>query len=275
MSGLNRKQAKLLKKQVGKLYGRNYIPLMTGDSTLSIGDILLSKHDILPILDSSVFDPVNTEIVEGKKTSKNVTSDSGVKLTAKFRGEAILSEYFKLDEAGIVVQFSSDDQMFLKIQGMRQQSIKNFISFRQELLERYVNGQISSKVYVVRGLVYADKYYLQFSGSQGGTVGFQIDADVKYLDAEVEADFNIKWKKEVGYHIDGSTGGVLAYCVSGVRLKKQLMPAGIQEKIRNGMSESDALECLSVSERQDLLSKDALEIVDLTDEILLAPEKTE
>jgi hypothetical protein len=272
MSGLSRRQANLVRRQISKLYGRNYIPLRTGDSTISIGDILMSKRDIQPIIDSSTFSKQSTLFVEGAKVNKNITSDSGVNITTKLKGEAVLSEHFKLDEAGIAVEFNSDNQMFLKVIGLRQQSIVNFIEFRNELLNKYLSGEISSKVYVVRGLIYADKYFLQFSGTNGGTIGFNIDAKVDPIKTEAEANFSIKWQNKVGYDIDGSNGGVLGYRVSGVRLKRQLLPKSFQEKIVKGFSEADVLASLSPEQKQDLIKKDALEVVDLTDEIILAQE---
>jgi hypothetical protein len=269
MSELTRKQARILKRQISKIYGRNYIPLITSDSTLSIGDILLEKKDIVAEIDSSVFNPSNIMFVEGKKVNKNITSSSSVNLTTKLQGEAILSEHFKVNEAGLAIEFSSENEMFLKVQGIRQQSIKNFVEFRKELLSKYVSGELSSKVYVVKGLVYADKYYLQYSGSNGGTLGFNLDAEISSANADVNADFSLKWKKSVGYNIDGLNGGVLAYRVAGVRLNRHLIPNNIHQNIMKGMSESDALDLVSFSDRKKLIDNNAIEIVDLTDEVLL------
>lgn len=273
MGNLTKKQARLIKNQIAKLYGRNYIPVITADNTLSIGDILLEKKDIVAVIDSSVFNPSNVEFVEGKKANKNIISNSEISLTTKLKGDAILPEYFKINEAGIAVEFSSENQMFLKVMGIRQQSIKNFVEFRKELLNKYVSGELSSKVYVVRGLVYADKYYLQYSGNKGGSIGFKLDTKANSINAEIDANFSLKWKKEVGYNIDGSNGGVLAYRVSGVRLKRHLMSEKIHQNILNGMSEADALDLVSFNDRKKLLTKDALEIIDLTDEVLLYNEE--
>lgn len=272
MSGLTKKQVKLMKNQISKLYGRNYIPLVTSDNTLSIGDILLSKNDISPIIDSSVFDESLTEFVEGSKVNKNIFSSAGINISTKIKGEAQLSDFFDIEEAGIAVEFTSNNQMFLKVQGIRQQSIKNLIDFRNKLLEMYTKGEVSSKVYIVRGLVYADKYYLQYSGTKNGAVCFNLNADISVADAEVNADFSFKWKKDVGYHIDAPNGGVLAYQVSGVRLKTHLIPETIQNRILSGMSEADALNMVSFEDRRTLFDNDALEVVDLTDEVLIAQD---
>ncbi len=272
MSGLTRRQARLVERQIKKLYGRNYIPLRTGDSTLSIGDILASRKDILPIIDSSVFGPGITAHIEGHKVSKNITSSSAINITSKLHGQAVLSEHFKLEEAGIAVNFTSENQMFLKVKGLRQQSIRNFVEFRKKILDLYTRGEVSSRVYIVRGLLYADKFYLQYSGSKGGTIEFKLNIDAQIVDAEEKADFSLQWKKDVGFHIDGSNGGVLAYRVSGVRLKRHLLPEDIQAKILTGVSEADVLNTLSFKVRKELMDNDALEIVDLTDEVLVDEE---
>ncbi len=268
MSELTNKQARIIRRQINKLYGRNYIPLITTDSTLTIGDILSSENDTIPIIDSSIFSANLTKFVEGPTVSKNITSSSEVNITTKLKGEAVLSEHFKIDEAGIVVDFSSNNQMFLKVQGMRQQSMVNFIEFRDEILNKYTKGDISANVYIVRGLVYADKYYLQFSGTNGGTVSFNLNAEIQAAEIEASADFKLKWKKEVGYNIDGSNGGVLAYRVSGIRLKRHLITEEMHLKILDGIREQDILANLSFDERKKLLDKDMLELVDVTDEVI-------
>ncbi len=272
MSELRRRQARLIKRQIAKIYGRQYIPLITGTNVLSIGDILFSKHDTNPVINSSVFSEESTKFVEGKKANQNITSNSGVNLSTKVSGEATLTEFFNVNEAGLAVQFTSDNQMFLKVTGIREQSIENFVAMRNELLKKYTKGELSSKVYIVRGLVYADKYYLQYSGSSGGSLAFNLDADIPSADADVNADFSFKWKKNVGYHVDGSNGGVLAYRVSGVRLKRHLMPSAIQNQILQGIPEESVLDNLSFEDRKELLENEALEIVDLTAEVLNAQE---
>ena len=273
MGELTRRQARILKRQISKLYGRNYIPLTTADNAITIGDILIKKKDIVGAIDSSVFSNKNTQFVEGKKTNKNITSSSSINITTKLKGQELLSEHFNVEEAGISVEFTSENQMFLKVRGVRQQSMKNFVEFRKELLSKYTIGELSSKVYVVRGLVYADKYYLQYSGSKGGKIGFNIGAEIASAEAGINADFSFKWNEDVGYNIDGINGGVLAYRVSGVRLKRHLIPKEVHENILNGMSESDALDMVSFKDREKLLTDDALEIVDLTDEVLMYNEE--
>ena len=47
------------------------------------------------------------------------------------------------------------------------------------------------------------------------------------------------------------------------------MPEPVLDKILKGTSEADILDTLAFNDRKKLLSEDALEIVDLTDEVLV------
>ncbi len=268
MSGITRKQARLLKEQIRKIYGREFIPNVTGDNSISIGDILLHSDDYVPVVDSKEFDPKIVKFVEGKKVNRNITSSSDVSISTKLKGEATLSEYFKLNEAGLAVHFSGEDQMFLKIQGGRQRSMSNFIEFRKHILSQYTKGDISSKIYIVRGLIYADKYSLQYSGKNGGNVGFKLDGEINSSEIDVKANFSLKWQNQVGYNVNADKGGVLGYRVSAVRLKRHTIPLDIHRKILDGMSEEDILNNLSFEQRKKLLENDSIELVDATDEVI-------
>lgn len=272
---LTKKQTRILERTISKIYGRNYIPLTTPDGTFTIGDVLASKNDTVPIIDSSMFPVSSVSFTQGCKMNCNITSSSEVDISLKLKGEAVLSDFFKIDEAGLAVNFNSDNQMFLKVIGLRQQSMTNFIEFRNELLSLYKQGKISARSFAIRGIVYADQYYLQFSGSRGGTIGLSLMGDVKPADIDVDANFSIKWKKEVGFSIDGTEGGVLAYRVSGIRFKRHMMPDAIQKKVLDGISETNLLDKLSISERTGFIKEDALEIVDLTNEVIFSEEMNE
>jgi hypothetical protein len=269
MSGITKKQARLLRKQIRKIYGRNYIPNLTGDNNISIGDILLDDNDETPVIDSQEFSQDLTKFVEGNKLNMNISSSSDVSISTKLQGEAKFSEYFKINEAGIAVEFNNENQMFLKLSGCRQRSMSNFIEFKKHILERYTKGDISSKVYIVRGLIYADKYFLQYSGVNGGTIGFNIDADIEPSNVDLSANFSLKWRKEVGFAMDGLNGGVLGYRVSAVRLKRDKINRSFQGRILDGIKEEDVLNNTSFNERKELLTSDAIELVDVTDELLI------
>lgn len=258
----------MMSRCIKRLYGRNYLSLITCDSTLSLGDILERKRDICARVDSSVFSPHSTEFVEGKKENRNITSGSKVNLKTKVSGEAILLEHFKLAEAGLAIEFSKSNQMFLKVVGIRQQSLKNFIDFKKEVLEKYTVGDLSPKFFIVSGVVVADKFYLRYSGKNGGTVGLNVKPNLPAGETELSGDFSIKWEKDVGYGVDGASGGVLAYRVSAVRFNREKLPRSIQQEILNGKSEMTILEELSNADRKKVVHDGILDVPDLTEELL-------
>jgi len=272
MSGVTKRQARILRKQIRRIYGRNYIPNLTVDNNISIGDILLDDNDVTPVIDGSEFPASLVKYNEGPLVDRNITSSSEVTMSTKLKGKAILPEYFKVNEAGIAVSFSGNNQMFLKIQGGRQRSMSNFIKFRKHILEKYTKGEISSKIYIVRGVIYADKYFLQYSGKKGGTLGFDLDGKATGVDVDLKANFSLKWKNEVGYSVDARNGGVLGYRVSAVRLKRHRVSNNFQLKMLNGVKEADVLNNISFSAREKLLTSESIELVDVTDSLILSKE---
>lgn len=269
MGELTRKQAKLLKRQISKLYNRDYIPLRTSDSTIEVGDVLKNRFDVIPEVDGSVLNVGADDYEDGTKYNNNITSNSDVKVQVKLAGDAHLTELFDIDEAGVKVDFSGKNEMLLKVKGLRQRSLKNVPEVKRRIMERFVKGEISSKVFVVVGVVLADKYYLQYSGKRGGSVAFTIEGDVTGVDVEVDADFKYKMEKDVSYSVDGKNGGVLAYAVSSLRLNKYLLSPDINRRLLDGESEAEIMEAMSEDERKALIDSDAIELSDLSAQFFL------
>ena len=268
MIGLSRRQAKILQNQISRMYGRHYIALRTSDSALSIGDILSSTNDINPLKDSSVLDSSSLGFSEGTGRNQNITSSSSMSFSTKIAGKADPGGMFELAEAGISVTFSSENDLFLKFRNLRQRTLDDFVGLRNEILQKFTRGDLEARVHIVRGLVLADKYFMQFGANKSGSIGFNIDANFPNANASAEADFDLKWQNEVGIFIDGSAGGVLAYRVSGVRLRRHLRPPKVKDLILAGMSEPEALDTLTLSEKADLVQADALDVFDVSSELV-------
>ena len=234
---------------------------------MSIGDILVSRKDTIPYIDGSVLDKDAIQFIDGPGSNQNITSSSSMGLSFKAKGAVDPSGVFQETEAGLSVSFNSSNELFLKVLNMRQRSVKNFLDLRDEILSKFASGDIKAKVFVVRGLVLADRYFLQFGSRKEGSVHLNIKTDLADIASNVEADFDLKWSKDVGYTIDAAQGGVLAYRVSSVRLRRHLIPAPVEERLLAGMTEGDAIDTLSTDERMQLLDQQAFEVVDSTFEL--------
>lgn len=269
MAGVTRLQTRILRRQIRKIYGTNFIPVLVPTAPISIGDILISPKDFNAIVDSSEFPSNLIKSTNGPKNSINIVSSNMTDLSVKARGEGSLSEYFQLGEAGIAVNFKGENEMFLKLNGTSIQTIRNLPEFRNYILKRYVDGSLNAKVYIVNSLIRADKYFLQFSGQQGGTLVLDLKVKPKQTNIQVNSDFNFKWSNRVGYSIDGSNGGVLGYKVSAVRLNGLKSP---NKLINHHLMEADGLSLLSSSHRQKLVETELLEISDVTNELVLEME---
>ena len=122
---------------------------------------------------------------------------------------------------------------------------------------------------MVRGLLVVDRFYLQFGGSSGGSVGLEFEAEGTTNAAEinVRANFSVAWTKEVGFDIDARDGGPLGYRVSAVRFQRSKRPERVTTALLKGASEAEAVDEVPVIEREALLASGALEVADCTDEL--------
>ncbi|MCP4604952.1 MAG: hypothetical protein GY847_31255 [Proteobacteria bacterium] len=268
MTGISRRQARILRRQISSIYPRRYIALRTGDSTLTIGDVLATRRDTLEIVDSSQLPAGAIEYNDGNKINHNIISSSDMSLSFKPKGHADSASVFDKVEAGISVEFESKNDLFLKVQGMRQRTLVNFHRLRNEILSRFTRGDIGARVHVVRGLIIADRYFMQFGSRNGGKVALLMDASFEGVDAALSAPFNLKWTDRVGYTVDAPKGGPLAYRVSSVRVRRHLRPRSVETRILDGLSEAEAMESLTADERAKLADEDALDLVDTTSSLI-------
>lgn len=271
MTGITRRHARIMRRQIRKQYGSNFIPVLV-NSPISIGDILTDPKEISPVYDSSVFPEELIKISEGPKNSTNIVSDSTIELSIKAKGENNLEKYFQLGEAGMAITFSDENQLFLKLQGTCIKTINNLPAFRRYFLENYSTGVLNGNIYVVTSIIWSDKYFLQFSSQKGGTLAFELKVKPKQAEIQANADFNFKWSEKVGYSVDGSNGGVLGYKVSALRLKNTQQDDDVFAKLRSGLPESDALSRVAVNDRKILLESDKLDIQDVTSQVILDME---
>lgn len=265
MGVVTKSQAKLLRKYFKSKYGRNYSALFNSDNPISIGSILRTRNDTVQLVDGAiVFPEVGTK--DGQPTDENYKSASSVSIDFKASGTVDPNQIFETAEAGLNVSIESEKEFALIVRGLRQRSVTNFADLRSAILSRFTRGDLEAKVFVVRGLVVADRYILTFGANKKGNVvvGLSGEIDAANVNAELSADLSVKWTKDVGYTVDATEGGVLAYRVSAVRLRRHLQTNAVHGRILDGLTEAEALDSLSVDERGELFDADAFEVVDCT-----------
>lgn len=266
---MSRKCRRALARILSERYGRSYLPLATGDSTLTVGSILENADDTVPLVHGSVMGVKPSDLANGSKENLNLKSSSSMQVEFKPKGQASHPDLFKLEEAGLVVRFSGDGQVFLKVIGIRQQNLKDFLGFQRKVLEGFVEGSVTADMHIVRGLVVADRYLLQCGRKRDGLLALKLKASdkVKGLSMSVDADFSIKAAHSLDYQVEAPEGGVLAYRASAVRLRREALTRGMNRRILDGATQEQILNRLSDKERRALWSDAALDVADVTDAI--------
>jgi hypothetical protein len=268
MKSMSRKCRRALARILTERYGRNFVPLTTGDSTLSVGSIMESAEDTVPLVHGSVMGVKSSDLASGSKENLNLKSSSSILVEFKPKGQATHAGLFKVEEAGLVVRFSREGEVFLKVIGIRQQNLADYLGFQQKVLDRFVDGELSPNMHVVRGVVVADKYLLQCSRKGEGMLALKLEASDKSKGASlsVDADFSIKAARSVDFQVEAPKGGVLAYRASAVRLRREALTRGLNKKILDGVGHAAILAGLSPKDRMSLMSDGALDLADVTDE---------
>ena len=258
-------------RMLSERYGRSFIPLATGDSTLTVGSILEDVDDTVPLVHGSVMGVKTSDLASGSKENLNLKSSSSILVELKPKGEASHPDLFNIEEAGLVVRFSGEGQVFLKVIGIRQENLEDFLGFQKKVLERFAEGDLSPRMHVVRGVVAADRYLVQCSRKGDGLLALKLDAKDLRPDVSisVDADFSIKTSRSAEFQVDGPQGGILAYRASAVRMKREALTAGMNKRILDGVGESALLEGLSKNDRRSLLRDGAVGLADVTGDIAL------
>jgi hypothetical protein len=268
MGNMSGKCRRALARILSERYGRSFVPLTSGDSTLTVGSILENADDTVPIVHGSVMGVKPSDLASGSKENLNLKSSSSILVEFKPKGEASHPGLFKVDEAGLVVRFSGEGQVFLKVIGIRQQNLQDFLAFREKVLQRFVDGSITADMHIVRGLVVADRYLLQCGRKRDGMLALKLEASDKrkVVSLSVDADFSIKAARSVDFQVEAPKGGVLAYRASAVRLRRAALTRGLNKKILDGVGHAAILAGLSPKDRMSLMSDGALDLADVTDE---------
>lgn len=253
MSGITKSQARIFSQQINRIYNGTYIPNVSQDNTISVGDILFSRKNDRPAVDSTIFSSGLLALADGQGMNRTITSSDSVSISTKLSGQIPVNDRFQLNEAGISVDFQSSNEMFLRVVGMKQQTLKDFPTFKKHILSKYVAKDISPQIFVVTSIIYAESYILQYSGKSGGAIAIALDGQVKDLDVSIKVKGSIKWQSNVGFFVEGLNGGVLGYDVQAIHLgNKPLSTEELQALTDDKRDELASLGSLNLKESSEI-----------------------
>jgi len=263
---ITRRQARIMERFVSKRFGKNFIPVRSTSSLISLGDVMEKRKDDIARVDGDLFEASKLSTTNKLGEDETITSEVGVTVTNKFKGKAIPVGDFSIGEAGLHVSFSKSRKMFLQLWQPQQIGLSDFPSFRTELLDRYLAGDISPKVYVVDGVLLARQFYLKFSSS-GGT-DLMLDLKAKVSGSPVEGGFSFRSSTDRGRTLNGLNGGILGYQLSSVRLRREQLPKVLYRRMLEGVPDDVILDELTPAKKLELIDADALTVQRVTHEVL-------
>ncbi|MEL7159922.1 MAG: hypothetical protein AAFN92_04130 [Bacteroidota bacterium] len=263
---ITRRQARMMERFVSTRFGRNFIPVRTTTSLISLGDVLEKRKDDIAKVNGDLFEASKLRTTNKLGEDETITSEVGVTVTNKLKGKAISVGDFSIGEAGLHVSFSKSQKMFLQLWQPQQIGLSDFPAFRTELLDRYLSGDISPKVFVVDGVLLARQFYLKFSSS-GGT-DLMLDLKTKVAGSPVEGGFSFRSSTDRGRTLNGLKGGILGYQLSSVRLRREQLPKALYQRMLEGVPDNVILSELTPNKKLALMDADALTVQSVTHEVL-------
>jgi len=236
-----------------------------------MGDVLKHRHSPVPELDGSLLPISSDEVTVGAKINRQFMTQSSVDVSFKAAGVVSTPEgAIAQGKAGLIIDFGNASSMYLKVLGLCEHTIKDMGELNSKVLTKFASGGLSAQVYVIRGMLMADRFFLQFGGTSKGQVGLELDADINVgaAKAKVDVGFKLGWSKAVGFDLDALNGGPLGYRVSAVRIRRPARPQRVTDAILKGATESEATDTLTLSERAMLIETGQIDMTDCTDELI-------
>lgn len=274
MNTISSKEADTVRRQIRRMYHKNFIPVHSQDTTISIGDLLRPKGYENIAVDGENMPPEVMKTSKGKPISRDLVTGSLKSFSTKAEGQSVGPHKLSAAEMGISLSFKKEGQMALLLRQTTRTRLKDFVSFKQHVLESYVKKDISSRVFVVDEVLEAKQFFLQFSGEKGGDLELALDLPAGSYSPAAAAQARIKyaWQKDTGFSIDGSSGGVLAYRVSKIKLLRERLPTSYLKKVPVEVADEVLLDGLSGDDRKAIERDHGFGFVDRTTEYLLDQE---
>ena len=157
-----------------------YRPTWLPHVPLKIGDIGVIEDGVF-VKEGNLEDvniPFKTEM-SSDTTVLDLSSENGISITAKASGKVDpkLASLGTAD-AGFLVEFKNDNSYIFKLNGTKTTIISNLGKVKDEILERFQNGQWPRKRLVINELVEAKASTILLAGKAGTTVELKAEGSV-------------------------------------------------------------------------------------------------
>lgn len=269
-TNITRKQANALGNYIDATYHRRYVPVRSANAPIRVGNVLRRRRDTMFEVSANNFPAALTAYEEGPSLTDFYVSDTSVAVDFSAAGNLGATGKRASPTGGLTVRFTRANQMFLLLRNVRQRSLSNYNAFRQEYLRKILRGEVPKKGHVVRGVIYADQYYVKYSRSGGTDLAFDLAGQTGTFSGDTA--FSYRSASDKGRFLDGSQGGILGYRTSALRINRARLTRSQQRRILEGLREDELIASLSVDDAKAMVNDAALDLVDSTEAVILEIE---
>jgi len=277
MPVVNRRQVRLLRRQIREKFGKLFIPTIDPGLNIRLGNVYSAKRNWDLHFEG---DEIPKEIMKSsvqKSVSRNYhgETDKSVKLS----GSTMLDMQLASGKTGLEFNFKSNEQAVILLRNTQHKVLSRYAHVKNYILDTYSKDMLSPRIFVVSEVLVADQYFVQFGGEKGGSLGVVLNVSSEKLMADSQEEHNAKisatLQKNVGYSLDGRNGGILGYRLSKIRLREDVADSDLLSKIRKrvGHDEDDVLVALSATERSAIANDGGFVLMDETESFVFNQEE--
>jgi len=277
MSLLSRKQGQIIRRQIRRDYQRNFIPVISQEINIGLGDILDRRVNGEVYLDGDQFPKELLVSSSRNRLSKTIKTASETNISTMAEGKTLIGGVVPVGKIGVKFTFSGANEAVMVFRNMSHFRLDRLVDIRDYVIDRFTTKDISSKVFVVSGILSAEQLFVQFSGSKGGEFGLSLDVDPGEFEGDNTqidtASVLATYRKNVGFDLSAPNGGVLGYRVNRIRLNDTVVESKFIDALREQYDEEQLLEKISVADRKALASDGGFSFSDDTDGFIIEQDE--
>jgi len=179
-----------------------------------------------------------------KKDSSDVleyTSEGSVNITTKLEGKASdASDLLNIEEAGFVVEFSEEDSIVFKVQGVGSEEISNKEQLEKAIIELYNKGQWDKEFVIISEVLSAKSATILISDSSNAKIEIKANGEIgaEKLDiADAALNFQVLQAQGIGVKLIATAGITPLFKL--LRLKRKFWGLGEIELKERFIEEED------------------------------------
>ncbi len=192
-------------------------------SPMKLGDVGTIQDGVF-VQESSLENVgiTNATVESGESFNQfNYTSESGVSISTKAKGSAVLpGSQLTVEDAGFSIDLSNEKSVIFRTSKPTESKITNIANIRENIQELYQKGKWQRDWLVISSVIEVEAATIIVSGGKKGHLDISAKGKAEVANSDIvnlDAGLEIKWSRDVAINIVAQQGATPLYRVHGFR----------------------------------------------------------